>query len=105
MIVRDKNSVHSRIFADVSSGETVAKFPEAGKRQTTRHARRGAGVPEIRPKNYGAIQPRSAPCSMRFAPPGRGPSSRSRTMRWSKPKIVELAVGLEINSYACAVVA
>jgi coenzyme PQQ precursor peptide PqqA len=23
-------------------------------------------------------------------------------MRWSKPKIREIAVGLEINSYACA---
>jgi len=23
---------------------------------------------------------------------------------WKKPKIVEIAVGLEINSYACAVV-
>jgi len=23
-------------------------------------------------------------------------------MRWSKPKIIEVAVGLEINSYACA---
>jgi len=23
-------------------------------------------------------------------------------MRWSKPKIVEVSVGLEINSYACA---
>jgi coenzyme PQQ precursor peptide PqqA len=26
---------------------------------------------------------------------------RSRTM-WKKPKIVEIAVGLEINAYACA---
>jgi coenzyme PQQ precursor peptide PqqA len=24
--------------------------------------------------------------------------------RWQKPKIVEIAVGMEINSYACAVV-
>jgi len=24
---------------------------------------------------------------------------------WKKPKIVEIAVGLEINSYACAVLA
>jgi len=23
-------------------------------------------------------------------------------MRWSKPKILEIAVGTEINSYACA---
>jgi len=23
-------------------------------------------------------------------------------MRWSKPKILEIAVGAEINSYACA---
>jgi coenzyme PQQ precursor peptide PqqA len=30
---------------------------------------------------------------------------RELTMRWSKPKIVEVAVGLEINSYACAGVA
>jgi len=26
-------------------------------------------------------------------------------MRWSKPKVIEVAIGLEINSYACAVVA
>jgi len=26
-------------------------------------------------------------------------------MRWFKPKIVEVAVGLEINSYACAEIA
>jgi len=26
-------------------------------------------------------------------------------MRWSKPKIVEVAIGLEINSYACAGIA
>jgi len=25
-------------------------------------------------------------------------------MRWKKPTIVEIAVGMEINSYACAVV-
>jgi len=25
-------------------------------------------------------------------------------MQWKKPRIVEVAVGLEINSYACAVV-
>jgi len=25
-------------------------------------------------------------------------------MQWKKPRIVEIAVGLEINSYACAVV-
>jgi len=23
-------------------------------------------------------------------------------MKWSKPRIVEIAVGMEINSYACA---
>jgi coenzyme PQQ precursor peptide PqqA len=33
---------------------------------------------------------------------GAGVLQRSQTMRWSKPKIIELAVGLEINSYACA---
>ena len=26
------------------------------------------------------------------------------TMAWQKPRIVEIAVGMEINSYACAVV-
>jgi coenzyme PQQ precursor peptide PqqA len=24
------------------------------------------------------------------------------TMKWSKPRIVEIAVGMEINAYACA---
>jgi coenzyme PQQ precursor peptide PqqA len=28
--------------------------------------------------------------------------TRSHIMRWSKPKILEIAVGAEINSYACA---
>jgi coenzyme PQQ precursor peptide PqqA len=27
-----------------------------------------------------------------------------RQMLWKKPRIVEIAIGLEINSYACAVV-
>jgi coenzyme PQQ precursor peptide PqqA len=27
------------------------------------------------------------------------------TMVWTSPKIVEIAVGLEINSYACAEIA
>ena len=29
---------------------------------------------------------------------------RERAMTWNTPKIVEIAVGLEINSYACATV-
>jgi coenzyme PQQ precursor peptide PqqA len=29
---------------------------------------------------------------------------REEKMLWKKPRIVEIAVGLEINSYACAVV-
>jgi coenzyme PQQ precursor peptide PqqA len=45
-----------------------------------------------------------------FAIPGRhataeGTGTRSEIMRWSKPKIVEIAVGTEINSYACASIA
>jgi coenzyme PQQ precursor peptide PqqA len=34
-----------------------------------------------------------------------GTGKRSEIMRWSKPKIVEIAVGTEINSYACAAIA
>jgi coenzyme PQQ precursor peptide PqqA len=30
------------------------------------------------------------------------PFRRRRPMAWKKPKIVEIAVGMEINSYACA---
>jgi len=31
------------------------------------------------------------------------PSIQSEaTMKWSSPRVVEIAVGLEINSYACA---
>ena len=30
------------------------------------------------------------------------PAGRRWMMRWSKPRIIEVAVGLEINSYACA---
>jgi len=45
-----------------------------------------------------------------FAMPGRQATTEnqrngSEIMRWSKPKIVEIAVGTEINSYACAAVA
>jgi coenzyme PQQ precursor peptide PqqA len=29
-------------------------------------------------------------------------SIRRKTMKWNKPRIVEVAVGMEINSYACA---
>jgi len=25
-------------------------------------------------------------------------------MAWRKPKVIEIAVGLEINSYACAII-
>jgi coenzyme PQQ precursor peptide PqqA len=32
------------------------------------------------------------------------PFRRRRPMAWKKPRIVEIAVGMEINSYACAVV-
>jgi coenzyme PQQ precursor peptide PqqA len=28
--------------------------------------------------------------------------SRERNMKWRTPNIVEIAVGLEINAYACA---
>jgi coenzyme PQQ precursor peptide PqqA len=27
---------------------------------------------------------------------------RRRTMAWKTPRIVEIAIGMEINSYACA---
>jgi coenzyme PQQ precursor peptide PqqA len=30
---------------------------------------------------------------------------RRNSAMWKKPKIVEIAVGMEINSYACAVLA
>jgi coenzyme PQQ precursor peptide PqqA len=29
---------------------------------------------------------------------------REEAMLWKKPKVLEIAIGLEINSYACAVV-
>jgi coenzyme PQQ precursor peptide PqqA len=29
-------------------------------------------------------------------------SGEGRKMKWTTPRIVEIAVGLEINSYACA---
>jgi len=33
---------------------------------------------------------------------GPQPMRKESTMTWNTPKIVEIAVGLEINSYACA---
>ncbi len=30
------------------------------------------------------------------------PKGRKMKKAWKKPKVVEIAVGLEINSYACA---
>ena len=43
-----------------------------------------------------------------FAPTlslGLRPQLRRNSAMWKKPKIVEIAVGMEINSYACAVLA
>jgi coenzyme PQQ precursor peptide PqqA len=34
-----------------------------------------------------------------------GNGTRRKQFMWSKPKIVEIAVGMEINSYACAEIA
>jgi coenzyme PQQ precursor peptide PqqA len=31
-----------------------------------------------------------------------GPSTREEQQMWTKPKVVEIAVGMEINAYACA---
>jgi coenzyme PQQ precursor peptide PqqA len=41
----------------------------------------------------------------RLAPIGRRLTHEEQNMRWSKPRIIELPVGMEINSYACAKVA
>jgi coenzyme PQQ precursor peptide PqqA len=30
------------------------------------------------------------------------PTPRSNAMAWKTPRIVEIAVGMEINTYACA---
>jgi coenzyme PQQ precursor peptide PqqA len=30
------------------------------------------------------------------------PTSRRNVMAWKTPRIVEIAVGMEINTYACA---
>jgi coenzyme PQQ precursor peptide PqqA len=32
----------------------------------------------------------------------RSDQEEETTMKWTTPRIVEIAVGLEINSYACA---
>jgi coenzyme PQQ precursor peptide PqqA len=32
-------------------------------------------------------------------------SEEETTMKWTTPRIVEIAVGLEINAYACAEIA
>jgi len=31
-----------------------------------------------------------------------GPHEEETNMKWTTPRIVEIAIGLEINSYACA---
>ena len=33
---------------------------------------------------------------------GNRPANREDLMAWKKPEIVEIAVGMEINMYACA---
>jgi coenzyme PQQ precursor peptide PqqA len=38
----------------------------------------------------------------RIASRQRTAARKERTMKWTTPRIVEIAVGLEINSYACA---
>jgi len=40
------------------------------------------------------------PCSWRLAI--RRPKSEVLNMAWKKPRIVEVSLALEINSYACA---
>ncbi|HUA55577.1 MAG TPA: pyrroloquinoline quinone precursor peptide PqqA [Candidatus Sulfotelmatobacter sp.] len=35
--------------------------------------------------------------------PPRQPAAPEDMMSWKKPKVVEIAVGTEINAYACAV--
>jgi coenzyme PQQ precursor peptide PqqA len=35
-------------------------------------------------------------------PASRRATGRNRIMRWKTPKIVEVSLALEINSYACA---
>jgi coenzyme PQQ precursor peptide PqqA len=41
---------------------------------------------------------------IRSEPPAdvRGERARGNPMAWKTPKIVEIAVGMEINCYACA---
>jgi coenzyme PQQ precursor peptide PqqA len=86
--------------------ETVTEIATAGKRN-----RRGAAVPETDPRRappttkelLAVLALRRQFRDAQGDDPASGPLFfGSPTMRWSKPKIVEVAVGLEINSYACA---
>jgi coenzyme PQQ precursor peptide PqqA len=42
--------------------------------------------------------------SLKPSVPKRLPSliAKATTMKWTTPRVIEFAVGLEINSYACA---
>ena len=50
------------------------------------------------------MQVHRAPASGRYRMPSSDLPRRGGRMRktWTKPKVVEIAVGMEINSYACA---
>jgi coenzyme PQQ precursor peptide PqqA len=48
---------------------------------------------------------RQVRCAQSACDREKGIGTRSHIMRWSKPKILEIAVGTEINSYACAAIA
>ena len=55
--------------------------------------------------NGSVTAPYPWPCYLVKNAPGgfvRGHNQRRNTMAWNTPKIAEIAVGLEINSYACA---
>ena len=67
---------------------------------------RGRGAPIRAIKiSYGGNRLRlegPAPILQRMAGHFAGLQKRNHTMAWNTPKIVEIAVGMEINCYACA---
>jgi coenzyme PQQ precursor peptide PqqA len=112
VVVGDENPFHSRIVAlpvPSSNGAELSLTTQAQSGAAGWHRRRGGRlrqVDSLRLKRdwRGRLDRRHLTLS------GRGERKppdaiRRNMMRWAKPKIVEVRVGLEINSYACAEIA
>jgi coenzyme PQQ precursor peptide PqqA len=109
MIIGDENSFHRSVCYELAfpAKGIVADFAARGKARAAEVARTGRRFRAVAPTSKGLLA--HPPFGARLIARSRNHRGQlsygSRIMRWFKPKIVEVAVGLEINSYACAEIA